>query len=97
MARDLTAALHALTIEAQGQTTRQDKALPEAPPATPIQARTGGSGPVRSTGGDGRSFSLGGARTLESSDGLFSFHFPATLTFVDSGVTYTLGLIEKTP
>ena len=97
MAKDLTAALHALTVEAQGQTPRQSKVLRPATEATEIPARTGASGPVRTAGGDGRSFSLGGARTLESSDGLFSFHFPATLTFVDSGVTYTLGVIEKTP
>lgn len=94
MARDLTAALHALTMEAQGQTTRQDKALPEAQPATPIQARTGGSGPVRSTGGDG-SFSLGGERVLQTSDGIFSFYFPETLQSVVGGQAVMVGVIVK--
>jgi hypothetical protein len=48
MAKDLTAALHALTVEAQGQTTRQDKALTAVKEATAIPERSGASGPVGS-------------------------------------------------
>ena len=94
MAKDLTAALHALTVEAQGQTTRQNKALPAVKEATEIPARTGASGPVRSTGGDG-SFSLGGERVLQTSDGIFSFYFPETLQSVVGGQAVMVGVIVK--
>lgn len=51
MAKDLTAALQALTDQAAGLTTRQDKALPAAISATAIPERTGSSGPVAGTSG----------------------------------------------
>ncbi len=80
MAKDLTAALQALTDQAQGQATRQDKALPAVKSATAIPARTGSSGLLTSaaTGGiaspltekdfSAREFHAGG---WLSTDGLF--------------------------
>lgn len=50
MAKDLTAALQAMTEQAQGQTSRQDKTLPAVKVATEIPSRTGASGPVTSAG-----------------------------------------------
>lgn len=46
MAKDLTAALQALTEEARGQTTRADKTLPAVKVATAIPERSGASGPL---------------------------------------------------
>jgi hypothetical protein len=53
MAKDLTAALHALTQQAQGQTSRQDKMLPSAKDATTIPERSGASGLIQSPGSGG--------------------------------------------
>lgn len=50
MSKDLTAALQALTEQAQGQTTRHDKALPAVKVAPAIPARTGSSGPISGAG-----------------------------------------------
>lgn len=50
MAKDLTAALQALTEAAQGQTSRVDKTLPAAPNATAIPARSGTGGPPKAKG-----------------------------------------------
>ncbi len=50
MSKDLTEALHALTISAQGQTSRVDSALPAARPTSAIPARSGSSGPVTGPG-----------------------------------------------
>ena len=46
MSKDLTEALRALTEGSAGQTTRQDKKLPESRPSPSVPARTGASGPV---------------------------------------------------
>lgn len=88
MAKDLTAALHALTEQANGQDSRQDASLP-APLAVPsIPARKGSGTPKTSTSSSG-SGGVGyvsplvetaytdrtwhAARTVTSSDGIFSF------------------------
>lgn len=47
MAKDLTAALHALTEQANGKTSRQNRTLPSAKPATDIPARSGSSGLIK--------------------------------------------------
>lgn len=54
MAKDLTAALHQLTMEAAGQTTRRDKTLPAGKGTTSIPARSGAGYekiPQKATGG----------------------------------------------
>lgn len=51
MAKDLTAALQAMTDEANGQTSRIDKALPAAKTATSIPSRTGSAFPKKTGGG----------------------------------------------
>jgi len=43
MSKDLTEALHALTVAASGQTSRVDKTLPEPRVPSSIPARTGAS------------------------------------------------------
>ncbi len=53
MAKDLTAALHALTEQANGHTTRVDKSLPAAKVAPLIPERVGTSGPITSGTGGG--------------------------------------------
>ena len=52
MAKDLTAALAALSEQAAGSNTRSDKSLPGANPVTAIPARSGSAKPG-STGGTG--------------------------------------------
>jgi hypothetical protein len=96
MAKDLTAALHALTVEAQGQTTRQDKALPAVKEATAIPPRSGASGPV-GTGAGGTGFQLNGEKTVASTDGLLTFYFPETLRATVGVTTVDVGVIVKTP
>lgn len=51
MAKDLTEALHQLTVAAAGQTSREDRTLPagRVPPAIP--ERIGASGPITSASG----------------------------------------------
>lgn len=93
MAKDLTAALHALTMEAQGQTTRQDKALPAVKEATEIPVRTGASGPI-SAAGAGTGFALRGEKTVASTDGLLTFYFPETLGAKVSDKNVVVGVIE---
>jgi hypothetical protein len=51
MAKDLTAALQALTEQANGQTSRVDKSLPAAKTATGIPPREGASGPIAGAAG----------------------------------------------
>lgn len=53
MAKDLTAALQAMTEQAQGQTSRKDKTLPAVKDATAIPDRSGSSGLVKSGEGTG--------------------------------------------
>lgn len=52
MAKDLTAALAALSEQAAGSNTRSDKSLPGANPVTAIPARSGSAKPG-GTGGTG--------------------------------------------
>lgn len=96
MAKDLTAALHGLTMEAQGQTTRQDKALPAVKEAPPIPPRSGSSGPV-GTGSGGTGFTLNGEKTVASTDGLLTINFPETLRATIGSTTVDVGVIVKTP
>ena len=81
MAKDLTAALHALTEQARGQTSRDDRSLPSAAPVSAIPARSatalpeaGRSGgiasPLVETDYADRTFH--GDTTITSSDGLFA-------------------------
>lgn len=51
MAKDLTEALHQLTVAAAGQTSREDKTLPTARVAPAIPVRSGASGPITSASG----------------------------------------------
>lgn len=95
MAKDLTAALHALTVEAQGQTTRQDKVLPAAKEAPAIPERSGSSGPVGGASG-GTGFALNGEKTVSSTDGLLTFYFPDTLRATIGATTVDVGVIVKT-
>lgn len=93
MAKDLTAALQALTEQASGQTSRVDRALPSArvPPAIP--PRSGSSGPITAVD-NGDSFALKGEKTIASSDGLFTLYFPDTLEATIGGKVVTLGAIK---
>lgn len=80
MAKDLTSALHALTMQAQGQTSRKDVTLPAATPVTKIPPRTGSSSPAtlqNNSGGTGGQFGESDPRefwperAITSTDGLF--------------------------
>jgi len=93
MAKDLTAALQALTEQASGQTSRVDRSLPAARVPSAIPPRTGASGP-KSTVANGDSFALKGEETIASSDGLFTLYFPETLEATIGGKVVTLGAIK---
>lgn len=51
MAKDLTAALQAMTEDGAGQTSRVDKSLPAVKTATSIPERTGSALPKKTGGG----------------------------------------------
>lgn len=93
MAKDLTAALQALTEQAAGQTSRVDRSLPAARVPSAIPARTGASGPISAVS-SGDSFALKGEKTIASSDGLFTLYFPETLEATIGGKVVTLGAIK---
>jgi len=93
MAKDLTAALQALTEQAAGQTSRSDRTLPAARVPSAIPARTGASGPISAVN-NGDSFALKGEKTIASSDGLFTLYFPETLEATIGGKVVTLGAIK---
>lgn len=89
MAKDLTQALHELTMQAQGQTSRKNTSLPAPKPVSAIPQRSGKGIPPpvappseHGTGGD---FGELGAlreywpeRTIGSTDGIFFFKIKPT-------------------
>jgi len=93
MAKDLTEALRALTEQSGGQTSRVDKSLaaPRVPSAIP--ERTGTSGPI-SSAKTGDSWTLKGAKTLTSTDGIFTFYFPETIEAPLENKIITVGAIK---
>jgi len=93
MARDLTAALQAMTEEAVGQTSRVNKKLPEAREATMIPERRGSSGPIYSAAA-GNVLTLKGEKTIATSDGLFTIYFPESAETVTGNKVLTFGAIE---
>jgi hypothetical protein len=97
MAKDLSAALQALTEQAQGQTSRVDKALPAGRDIPAIPARSGSSGPMSTPGVAATAFVLRGEKTITSSDGIFTFHFPETLETTLDDKVLTIGVIKAVP
>lgn len=95
MAKDLTAALQALTEQAQGQTSRVNKTLPAAKDATAIPERTGSSGPIYSTAASGNTLELKDEKTIITSDGLFTIYFPNTAETTAGDKVLTLGAIKS--
>ncbi len=94
MSRDLIEALSAAT-----NTSPYGGDLPTPPPAR-------GSAPAAkssvllagsATESQATPLTVAGARTVLSSDGLFSWVFSHTLDMDDSGTVYSLGVIKKTP
>lgn len=84
MAKDLTEALHQLTQEAAGSTTRENTRLPASRTPSTIPIRTGVSGPVATAAAAGGGINspltetavanrvYWSNKTLTSSDGLFT-------------------------
>lgn len=93
MAKDLTEALAALTEAASGKTSRVDKSLPDSriPPAIP--SRTGASKPIASAA-SGDSWTLKGAKTVTSTDGVFTLYFPETIESTLENKVITVGAIK---
>lgn len=105
MAKDLTAALQALTEQAAGQTSRTDRSLPAARVPSAIPPRTGSSGPK--TGGTAgiaspltetafgdREFYAAG---WKSSDGLFTLPAIKKISMMDDlGRPVVLNFTEPT-
>jgi hypothetical protein len=97
-AKDLTDALDRLTREANGQTSREDTALPAAKPVAAIPARVGKAGPDAGSGSGGSGIASPltegnyaqrtwyAYRTLYSTDGLFPLRvrLPSSLKFTDA-------------
>ena len=85
MAKDLTSALHELTEQARGQTSRIDATLPAAKPVSAIPARTGTALPGSPSSSGGIASPLTevnyAARTywadvtITSTDGIFTMVF----------------------
>lgn len=97
MAKDLTEALRALTEAGAGQTSRRDTRLPDANARSNIPQRTGSSGPKYSSAA-GDSWELKGAKTMATSDGLFTIYYPETLESIIKNKTITIGAIKaETP
>lgn len=81
MAKDLTAALHALTEQARGQTSRDDVALPAGRPVSAIPSRSGTAVPGGGTSGaiaspltetDYADRTFWTTQNMTSTDGLFT-------------------------
>lgn len=89
MAKDLTAALQAMTEDAAGQTSRVDKTLPAVKTATSIPARTGSSGP-KSTGGGSIASPL-----TETAYASRTYHSPMTITSTDGLLTWEVDPIKQ--
>lgn len=79
MAKDLSQALHELTEQAQGQTSRKDEKLPAAKPVTGIPARSG----VGRPGGSG-SGSVAGP--LNESSAAARTHWPERSIVSSDGI-----------
>lgn len=79
MAKDLTQALHEATLNAQGQTSRQNTKLPAAKPVSAIPARNGTGRP-----GGGATGSIASPLT----EGLFSTrqHWPEQVISSTDGI-----------
>jgi len=89
MAKDLTAALQALTEEARGQTSRIDRALPAVAPASAIPARSGTALPTAGAG-------QGIASPLTEADyALREWHPEKNITSTDGIFTLKLKPIKK--
>ncbi|RIX47500.1 MAG: hypothetical protein D3M94_07445 [Rhodocyclales bacterium GT-UBC] len=100
-AKDLTEALHRLTQQANGQTSRDDSALPAAKPVAAIPERVGKAGPQdgKPSGGGGIASPLTETnygqrswyayRTLYSTDGLFPLRvrLPSSIKFLDANAS----------
>ena len=95
MAKDLTSALHELTEQARGQTSRTDAALPAGKPVSAIPARSGTAlppsastagiaSPLTETDYADRTFYT--ERNLQSTDGIFTLKVKPvhTITFNDA-------------
>lgn len=91
MSKDLTAALHELMQQNDANIVQSPKPRGSVPASKASALLPGGQS------NDGASLAIGPARSLVSSDGLFAFFYPATVTTTDNGTTYTLGVIETTP
>ena len=95
MAKDLTAALHALTVAASGKTSRVDQTLPAARATTDIPSRTGvSSNKTASASGiasplveiDYAAREFHANHTILSSDGVFAMVVKPVkkITFLDA-------------
>lgn len=109
MAKDLTQALHEATLNAQGQTSRENTKLPAAKPVAAIPARSGVGMPPSGGSGGG---SIAGPltetsyaartwwpdRSLESSDGIFSLKIkPIKTVTMQDGNAATLVMSYAQP
>lgn len=91
MAKDLTEALHRLTQEAIGQTTRDDKALPAAKAVNQIPERVGSAGPVAKVSSGG-----GIASPLIETTYASRQYWPeVNITSTDGFITFALSPIKQ--
>lgn len=87
--KDLTEALHALTVQAQGT-----DAGPPAMKTRGLAGKTRASALLAgASSAAGQTFTLGGELTIVSSDGLISIYFPETLKTDLGAKTQTLGVV----
>lgn len=87
--KDLTEALHALTVQAQGvnagPAAMKTRGLADKTRASALLAGASSQG--------GLDFTLGGTLTVASSDGLITLYFPETMKTDLGGKTQTLGVV----
>lgn len=97
MSKDLSEALGQLSRAAQYQEYK-----PQPPEPLPVRgeaAAVKSSAPLPGGGNDsnGSAFEASGELTLTSTDGLFTFHFPDTLITTIGDISYTVGVVQKSP
>lgn len=90
MSKELTEALRILTEQAKASKS-EPPAERGAAPAVKSAALLGGGVP----GGSGADFTLAGAKTIVSSDGLFALVFPDTLKRTMGNAEVTVPVIKK--
>lgn len=94
MSRDLTEALRAMMEQSSATNTVPPLTTRGSAAASKSSALLPGAA---SKGGSGQELLVAGAKTITSTDGIFTLHFEQTLTTTLGGMIYTIPVIAAEP